>query len=86
MEIDGLILKFLDFYFSLVSENSPVNGHTKVLGVTLLAIHLHLMESLLGDIVLVPLFHFSPDIEHEHRLVIFVPGVFHSGNIEAWDC
>lgn len=43
----------------------------------------HHLLSLIDDLVLVELFHLSPDIKLEHGLVVLIPTVFDAGNIET---
>ena len=73
-QIHGVFFEVLDLHFSLLFHLLPVDANGEILEVLwVVTFALMLVESLLADIILVPLLHLTPDIKHEHGLVIFVP-------------
>jgi hypothetical protein len=85
LESQILFPQVLYVHLALFSKNFPVDTDTQVSRVRWVGstVQLSLIPSFFADVILIPLFHFVPNIKLEHRFVVAEPAVFDSGDVEA---
>lgn len=84
-ESQVLLLQVFHVDFALLAKYLPVDTDAQVGWVCWIVttVELRLVPSFLADVVLVPLFHFIPNVELEHGFVVAEPTVFDSSDVEA---